>query len=57
MQELAIFNFYIKYYKGKKNSIDGLSYRLDYWDSSKTAEAKRALLASFLNKFISKKLE
>ena len=32
-----------------------MSRRPDYWDSSKAAEAKRALLASFLDKFISEK--
>ena len=55
MQELAIFDFHIEYREGKKNPADGLSRRPDHWDSSEAAEAKRAPLASFLDKFVSEK--
>ena len=55
MQELAVFDFYIEYREGKKNPADGLSRRPDHWSSSEAAEAKRAPLASFLDKFVSKR--
>ena len=51
MQELLVFDFKIKYYKGKKNLANRLSCRLDYLDSNKVAAALKALLASFLNRF------
>ena len=51
MQELLVFDFKIKYCKGKKNPANGLSCKLDYLDSNKVAAALKALLASFLNRF------
>ena len=46
-----MFDFYIEYREGKKNPTDGLSYWLDYFDSSEAVVAKQALLASFLDRF------
>lgn len=51
MEELAAFDFIIKYREGKKNPADGLSRRPDHWDRNEVAEAKSAPLANFLNHF------
>ena len=55
MQELAIFDFNIEYREGKKNLTDELSCRPDHWDSSEAAAARRALLASFLDRFVNRR--
>ena len=55
MEELAVFDFQIEYREGKKNPADGLSRRPDHRDSNEAAEAMRAPLASFLDRFVSKR--
>ena len=55
MQKLAIFDFNIEYKESKKNPTDKLSRYLNYQNSSEAAAARRALLASFLNKFVNRK--
>ena len=52
MQELAVFDFNIEYREGKKNPADGLSRRPDHWDSSEAVAAKKAPLASFIERFV-----
>ena len=51
MEELAVFDFVIEYREGKKNPADGLSRRPDLRDSGEVEEARRAPLASFLERF------
>ena len=55
MQELAVFDFNIEYRESKKNPVDKLSCYPNYQDSSEAAAARKALLASFLNKFVNGK--
>jgi hypothetical protein len=55
MEELAIFDFTIEYREGKKNPADGLSRRPDHRDGGEAAEAMRAPLANFLDRFVSEK--
>ena len=55
MQKLAIFDFNIEYKESKKNPADKLSCYPNYQDSSKAVAARKALLASFLNRFVNRK--
>ena len=55
MQKLAIFDFNIEYKESKKNPTDRLFRRPNYQDSSEAATARRALLASFLDRFVNRK--
>lgn len=49
MEELATFDFVIKYRDGKNPPTDWLSRRADHWDNSVAAGAKEGFLANFLN--------
>ena len=47
---LALYNFEIYYYKGKKNSVDSLFYRSDYIIKNNVEEEKKNSLKNLILK-------